>query len=207
MIGLLVLIAATTFAGFQWIAMRESNRITRISAEAARGANEIARQALKLSQGPNIYLAKSVLTRLTAGEKIRLELEFRNAGHSSGNDFAVGTFIDIRVGDPASLVNFEEPKIKGDFPPETTQSIIVSSPVAVTADQVRQIEDSSLTVYVYGVIQTSNPFEPGVIEDTVFCSRYDPSREDRTLGPCSFAPALSLNGKPLNRTTDVQKHP
>jgi hypothetical protein len=180
----------------------------RNSLQTAKTANEISRQTLLASQGPQVYLTKTTLLRLKPNEKIAVELEVKNFGHLAADNVSVGSVIDSRAGDPAQNIKLTVPQSGANLPPELPKTVIFETNEVISPQQIRAIEGGQLNLYVYGVLQYESPLEPGVITYFVYCSRHRKSSlPDSDWVGCPYTPELVINGKPLLHTHELQRMP
>jgi hypothetical protein len=170
-------------------------------------SNQLTKQALVVSQGPQVYVVQTKLLTLKANEKAKVETEIKNFGHLGAEEFSLGTLIDIRQGNPLPSISMDEPSGGVGLPPEVPTYNQIESREALSKTQVDDITLGKQTLYIYGVLQYQSPLEPGLIKDIVFCSKYDPTNSNALFIGCSPAPNLLIGGKPLKRTREPQQHP
>ncbi|MEK7408482.1 MAG: hypothetical protein AAB225_25705, partial [Acidobacteriota bacterium] len=94
---------------------------TKNSVKAMESANRLTERSLIISESPYIHVTHIRLRPLTIGKPAIVDVQFKNLGRLSAEDFGAGAVVEIRK-DPPTLLNTDGGKNLGEFPPGIPKS-------------------------------------------------------------------------------------
>lgn len=174
----------TYYASKQWEALENANKNTpslialagkqaSASERAAKAAEEsarIARDALELSESPNIA---SAVVQLRSDETA-VDVIFKNTGRGTARNLeaqvALGASLKL-IADPFKIRPLTKPISKGNLDPSDEARVILPTPKSVAPEQFAMIKKGTAFMYVFGKAHYGDRF--GCKYALEFCTQFD----------------------------------